>query len=261
MIPNKIGIELERVSRNHLRVPERQVSIVDSQCGSGSDQTDGLLAQTESMSSNIAQVLSTVDFHNLEEMIAAADQLEQENFSLYTCVVESGAANAGIRDELERMQQRRQELERLAEMSDEEQAAHLAELTTQITAASKDLSESRSVYESEIGEFREVYDRLTDLFNSSGCSWQNAPDEKTTVSQTNVMFVLSEIEKRLMAVMDDVYEQANIQFEAIGQDVKVSETEHDTSAMKGYSPLTREISTKQIENSRPLTIEEIQSLL
>jgi hypothetical protein len=254
-------IELEKVSKNRVRTAEATIPTVDSQCGSGSEQTDDLLAQTETMQATINQMLTAVHFRNSDEMIAAADHLEQENYSLYTCVVEAASINAEAQEELERLNKRKEELERLVEMSDDEQAVHLASLTTQITAVSQDLSETRSSYETESGEFREVYDKLSALFNAIGCSWENAPDDKTSVTQANVMFVMSEIEKQLTGIMDGIFERASLQFETFGTEARAPESDHDAPAGKGHISLVREITAKQMEANRPLTIEEIQRLL
>jgi hypothetical protein len=254
-------IELQKVSKNRVRRTETPIPTLDSQNGSASSQADDRIAQTEAMQATVSQIRAALHFANIDEMIAAAEHLEQENYSLYTCVVNAAAVNAAAQDELEQLHKRKEELERLAGMSDDEQAVHFGSLTTQLTAVSQDLSESRSKYETESAEFREVYDKLATLFTASGCSWENAPDDKTCVSQANVMFVLSELDKRLTGIMGDIFESARGQFEACGLEARAPETDHDPSAGKGHTSVSPEIIAKQIENSRPLSIEEIQRLL
>jgi chromosome segregation ATPase len=253
-------IEVGRVAKNRLRVTETPMMAQESVVGSGADPTDDLAAQTEWMQATITQALSLAGYSSTEELVREADRLERENFSLYSCVVEVGSVNAGVQDELERLQKHRDQLDRLSEMTDEEQSVHLVGLTNQISSVSKELSESRSKFEQETEEFRDVYEKLAVLFNDIGCSWDGSPDNKTTVTQGNVIFVLSEVEKKLANVMDEFFEQARIEFETRGEDPTWAGSEPDSSQNR-LSSLSREFSPRQMEHSRPLTIEEIQRFL
>jgi DNA repair exonuclease SbcCD ATPase subunit len=254
-------IEMQRVAKNRPPVADPMMTASDSQIGSSSDQIDELMTQTEVMQTAINQALAALHFPTTDALLKDADQLERENFSLYNFVVESAAVNLALQEEIEGLGRRKDELDRLAEMTDEEQSAHLAVLTKQIAATSKNLTETQGLFERESEEFREIHDKIERLFNLVGGSWDDSPDQKSGMSQQNTPFVLSTIEAKLGVLMERVFWQANLQAEATGEEIRVDATDHETGENKARGSFEKDRFPKQIEHSRPLTIEEIQRLL
>jgi uncharacterized coiled-coil DUF342 family protein len=187
-------IETQTVPKGHHPTLQPALSSTPSQVGNSSDQTDELAIMTESAQTGISGLLQVTGFQNVDEMVREADHLERENFSLYNFVVESGSINAKIQEELENLQKRKDELDRIAAMTDEEQSIHLESLTNQITEISHELDQSRICFQQETDEFKEVYERMQTLFEGSRCSWTECPDGKSNVSVTNIMWILQTLE-------------------------------------------------------------------
>jgi hypothetical protein len=147
-------------------------------------------------------------------------------------------------------------------MTDEEHSAYLEALTDQIAVASRQLDQSQQLYERESSEFREIYEKAKTLFDTCKGSWKESPDEKSTVSLTNIFWVFQVLEKTITGLMNDVFERASLQIEASGGlDVKPPvELEHPVSKVRGHAR-DQEIILKQGELTRPLTIEEVRRLL
>jgi chromosome segregation ATPase len=254
-------IEIQRVTKNRPRMADHVMTTSDSQIGSSSDQTDDLAAQTDIMQTAISQTLGALHFPNTDALVKNADQLERENFSLYNFVVESASINFGIQEELEALSKRKEELDSIAQMTDEEQSAHLAVLTKQIASTSEHLTDTQGVFRRETEEFEEIHTKMERLFSLLGGSWADSLDQKPGMSQSNAPFVLSTLESKLASMMDRIFEQASIQYEVTGQEFKLVESDHEIGESKGRTSLGREAFGRQIEHSRPLTIEEIQRLL
>jgi uncharacterized coiled-coil DUF342 family protein len=254
-------IEMQRVTKSHTPMVDHPMTASDSQIGWSSDQIEALVAQTEAMQTAINQALTSLQFPTIQAMLDSADQLERENFSLYNFVVESGAINLSLKEEIEGLEKRKDELDRLAEMTDEEQSVHFGVLTKQIASTSKNLADTQGLFERESNEFREIHDKIERLFNLVGGSWDSSPDQRPGMSQSNTPFVLSTIEAKLSEVMERVFVQASLQAEATGQEIRAGDNDHETGENKARISIGREAFSKQIEHSRPLTIEEIQKLL
>ena len=131
---------------------------------------------------------------------------------------------------------------------------------------SNELKELKQQHKTDLAEFNEIYEKLEDLFNSLGCSWDNSPDEKNTITQGNSMFVMTTIEKTLMEMMRDTCDKARMQYAVRYADPSSILAEEKTDAAVSRASVhnrttqDREI-PKNIESTRPLTLDEIRDLI
>jgi hypothetical protein len=260
-------IDNQKITKGRTAEAQLPISQTPSQIGSSGEQQDELTAITESYQAQNSQILNKLEVSDADELIRTADDLERENFSLYNYVVENGAISAGLQEEVERLTKRRQELEEISEMTEEEQGVKLAQLTEQIESVKGDLAKTKDTYHKERTEFTEIYQKITELFKAIGCSWDGAPDEKTSVCDATAMFALSTIEKQIAHVMNEVFDQARSQIEAGGGEMRPAQGEEKTEISAGKSTAhlrnvaERELANRTQEATRPLTIEELRELL
>ena len=263
-------IETQKITKGHTNVPAQPLSQMNSQIGSSSDQQEELTALTESYQTSITQTLDTLQMKDVDQLIQAAEQLERENFSLYNFVVEDGATLATLQEELESLKEKKTELDEQANMTEEEQSECLAKLTDQINEIESELKEKNAQYESEVDEFKQIYEKLEKLFHALNCTWEDAPDAKDHITPANAMWVMSSIEKRIAEIMNTVFDQARIQFATTGQEIKLGTAELETRSDVNLTRMSlshqrmtadREVIGKAVEATRPLTIEELRELL
>jgi hypothetical protein len=154
------------------------------------------------------------------------------------------------------------ELERIAEMTDEEQSNHFTRLTGQIGVATRELEQSRKTYQQETDEFREIYEKTQVLFETFGCSWEECPDGRSTVNIANVTWVLEVLEKQMAETMNAIFDEVTKQFDALGTPIRPAGSEGEPSGARLLlHPREQNVSFRHVEHSRPMTIEEIQQLL
>jgi DNA repair exonuclease SbcCD ATPase subunit len=258
-------IETSRITKGHHRNPQPPISPTSSQIGSSSDNQEDTTGQMEALQTAISQTLDLLQMRDVDELVAQIDRLEEENFSLYNFVVDAGGINAELQDELETLSGRKDELGEIAAMTDEQQSERLRNLTRQVRQTQEELDTSKASYDQEVGEFLQIYRRLERLFDAVGCSWDGAPDEKTTVTQVNVMFVLGQVELKITEVMEAVYDRTMTQQETRGTESRLTLSDDkgaDSSArLITHTASQRDTIGKSVEATRPLTIEEIRELL
>lgn len=257
-------IETQKITKVHAKGPVQPISQASSQIGSSSDQQEELTALTESYQSAINETLEILEMKDVDELIKAAESLERENFSLYNYVVEEGAARTALQDEYTTLKAKKERLDEQSQLTEEEQSVVLAKLTEEINETERALAQRKGDFHKQRDEFKVIYAKLEDMFNTLGCSWDDSPDEKSTLTPNNAMWAMSRIEEKMSEVMNQVYDQARIQFASTGQDMKVSAID-ETRSEVAKSPPHRNIAdrdlTSKVESTRPLTIEELKELL
>ena len=260
-------IENQIITQNHPRDPAQPILSRDSMIGSSSDQQEELTALTENYQTTITQTLDNLSMSSVDELINEAQRLESENFSLYNFVVENAAIRTDLQDQLDQLQRQEKELLDQSQMTEEQLSEKLSEITTNITKTSKELDDLKTQHHKEKNEFKEIYQKLEDLFNVLNCSWDNAPDENKHITTANSKFVLTTIEKTLMEMMRDTCDKARMQYavryadpQSILAEEKNEATVSRISLHNRQSQESREI-PKNIESTRPLTLEEIRMLL
>lgn len=259
-------IENQIITQNHPRNQAQPIPSRDSQIGSTSDGQDELVALTDQLTTTTSQTLDNLGFKDVDELIKEAQRLESENFSLYKFVVENAAIRTELQDQLDQLYATEKELLDQSEMTEEQLNEKLQEITTDINTTSNELQELKQQHQTDLAEFNEIYEKLQDLFNTLGCSWDNSPDEKEQITQTNSMFVMTTIEKTLMEMMRDTCDKARMQYAVRYADPSsiLAEEKGDAAASRASThqrtAQDREI-PKNIESTRPLTLEEIRDLI
>lgn len=263
------NIESQKITQGHSRDPQMPISSTNSQIGSQSDQQEELTALTDSMQTSNMQILDMLHFKDVNELIEEAEKLERENFSLYNFVVEHGATRTELQEEIDRLEIQREQAIDKSNLTEEQQTEQLKELTKQINEYSVKVKSLRESHEKNKGEFKKVYDKLEHFFNKLECSWDDSPDEKSHITTGNAMYALVTIEKRVADLMNEVCDRAQIQYQEklqdpaslLGSDEKTSESAVSRSPNHGRTNQDREISSKTIEATRPMTLDEIRDLL
>jgi chromosome segregation ATPase len=255
-----------KITKGHPKPSPEPIMPQASQIGSSSDQQEEITVLTESYHTSTTQTLDLLHFTDVDDLIAHARELERENFSLYNFVVENGVIRTELQEELESLREKKAELDGMCDLSENEQSVRLSELTEKLNAVSEELAAGESQLEREREEFQEIYTKLEDLFNTLGCSWEGSPDMKEAVSDLNAMWCLGLIENTLTGTMNEVFEQARIQYTETGKEVRMpgSDSGLDGSAGRGgHLRLTieREVAGKTADATKPLTLDELRELL
>jgi uncharacterized phage infection (PIP) family protein YhgE len=261
-------IDTMKLTQGHPEPPPNPILAQNSQIGSSSDQQEEVTVLTESYQTSVTQTLDLLHASDVDELIAQAQELERENFSLYSFVVENGVIRTELQEELEALRERKAELDDMCNLTEGEQSARLSDLTEKLNAVSAELAAGEAQLAQEREEFQEIYVKLEDLFSSLGCSWQGSPDMKEGMSDLNAMWCLSLIEKGLVGIMNDVFEQSRIQYSATNREVKPA-TSSD-GALEGSSfgrgghlrsTIEKEVAGKTVDATKPLSLEELRELL
>ena len=259
-------IEGQRITQSRPRDQQQAVPSLNSQLGSQSDQQEELTQQTDQLQEIITQTINLCGFDSHEELIRAADQIEQENFSLYNFVVEHGSQKSKLQDEIDLLQLQHTKLLQQIESNDSEQKDDLEDLTENIKHADEDLVEIKEQEAKNKSEFQAVYEEIGNLFNTLECSWDNAPDESQTVSPSNAMFCLSQIENAMAEMMGNVAEKVKYMYSMRGiTDYSTILTSEQQEAAAQKIAHARAMETKEApklpEMSKPLTLEEMMQML
>lgn len=259
-------IEGQKLTQN--RQPQQSVvPSINSQIGSNSDQQEEITQLTDQYQTVINRTFDLIGVQNLEELIAKADELERENFSLYNYVVEQGARRTKLQDEIDGLKIQHQSLLSQVHEKDSDQSEKFQELTKVIESVNSELEENNKMKEEDESKFVSVYESIGNLFNVLECDWKNAPDENDRVTQSNAMYCLSEIEIAASNLMSQVCERCQMLFNMRAQDPKTlvvddksesSVQKQDTHARTADKDLLKE---KCFEANKPLTIDEMKALL
>lgn len=259
-------IEGQKLTQNR---PAQQsvVPSINSQIGSNSDQQEEITQLTDQYQTVINRTFELIGVQNLDELISKADELERENFSLYNYVVEQGARRTKLQDEIEGLDLQHKSLLAQVQEKDGKQSEQFQELTKVIDSVNSELEENNRKKDEDEKNFVSVYESIGNLFNALGCSWENSPDEKDHVTQSNAMFCLSEMEMAASNMMAQVCERCQMLFNMRAQDPKtlIVDDKSDTSAQKqeGHTRTIEKdlLKEKCIDSNKPLSIEEMKALL
>lgn len=259
-------IEGQRITQSRPRDQQQTVPSINSQFGSQNDQQEELTIQTDNLQELINQTLQLCGFSSAEELTAAADALERENFSLYNFVVEHGSRKSKLQDEIEALELQHSNLERQIDQKDSEQNDDLAMLTLDIKNVNEDLEEAKEEADRYSTETDAIYQGIQDLFNELGCSWDETPDEHRDVTQINAMYCLSNIESGLAQLMEEVAEKVKYIYSMRGNtdfSTLLANEPPETTSMKQLmhtKPIEKE-QPKLPESSKPMSVEEMMELL
>jgi chromosome segregation ATPase len=261
-------IEAQKLSQNR-PIDQRPTETLESQT-SQSDQQEELTSQTEQCQSTIQRILELCGAKDVPALFEDAEVLERENFSLYTYVVEHGARKTRLQEEIEGLQLQKEALELQIAQRDVDESSALQRLTDEIVKVGAELAEMSKTKEDTAAEFAALYREIDSLFNTLGCSWDDAPDGKTTPTAANSMFCLSAIEGKISTLVGTIFDKTKT--ECMVRDVKpasfLPEDRPDSQsvgsnkhASGGVKPPDKEVSAKLAESTRPLSIEELRRLL
>lgn len=253
-------IEGQRIASNRPHDPQQSVPSISSQVGSSSEMPDEITKMTDEYNARISETLNKLNMKSSAELFEEAEKLERENFSLFSFVVEHGANRTKLQEEIDALEMQYNALVEQHRSTEESQAADLAILTEEINDYQSRLDEIESQRQASEAEFQEVYKEVEDLFNMLGCSWDDAPDEKTVVTSVNAMFCLTSIETAIAAIMDEVGQKAKNQYELAPQDVKQQDDRVAEASMRSHTKILDKALTDKIvsESARPLSVEEIR---
>jgi chromosome segregation ATPase len=229
-----------------------------------SDQQEELSELTEQLHRTNQRTLDLCEMRSVNELFAEAERLEQENFSWLNYVMDRGAARARLEQEIEGLEMQRNVLFIQAEAGEEQQSAILDRLTKDIQQVEAELNALTSRKAEDEAEFREIYTDIGALFTDLGCSWDEAPDGKTTVTPGNSMFCLSGIEGIVAEMIGQMYEKTR-SF-CSWHDIKPTgflpnDRGHVSHSASGPKPPEKEVAAKVTDSTRSLSIEELRSML
>jgi DNA repair exonuclease SbcCD ATPase subunit len=261
-------IEAQKVAAGHQVGGHPSEAVLDSGLAAQSDQQDDLTAISDQLHNTTQAILEMCHVKDVQELFSEAEKLERQNYSLYKYVVENGAVRSQLQEEIDGLELQRQALIAQTQLDDGEQSKILEKLTAEIQKVAAELQEIQTEKASNEIEFESVYTEIGNIFNVLGCSWENAPDGKTTATPSNSLFCLSQIESAIAEMMKNAYERTRMQ--ALGRgDFKISEyiSEEMIEQMKHPSTTVakivpdKEITGKFADANRPLTLDEMRRLL
>ena len=256
-------IEGQRITQSHPREQQQQIPSMSSQLSSQTDQQEELVQQTEQLHTSNQRTLDLLGRKRVEELFAAAEKLERENFSLFNFVVEHGSNKTRLEEEISGLQLQYESLQSQSEEKEEGKKEELTELTRKIQEIDQQLSLAKEKKEKSQSDFTSVYTEIEQLFNSLECSWDESPDDKTNVTATNVMFALSSIESKIAAMMNRVAEKTKVQYVNSGISKFSSMNSIDTISRQGTTrgAPAKDTQSRIADSSRPMSIEEIRAML
>ncbi|KAH0792874.1 Coiled-coil domain-containing protein [Histomonas meleagridis] len=258
-------IEAQKITNNHPRAAKQQVSSLYTSSCSVSEQQEETTSAIDQYQHTIKEILDLIQVKDADELIQKAEKLESENFSLYNYVVETEANRAKLQEELDSLKLRKKELEEQLTMSEEQQKNKIEELTDEINNLSLNLKNIKESNKDKKQSFKKICKKTEEIFQTLNCSWDNSPDENSKITNANIEFVLTSIERALSNLMKIVYEKAKVQI-SLGYDESLTyqndeKSFNDTETLKSSLQRSQEINTEVLEQNRPLTIEEIKALL
>jgi hypothetical protein len=257
-------IEGQRLTQGHPIDAPGSLRSRESTVGGPSDQHDELQALTDQYQVTIQLLLEKSGMKEVSDLFAEAERLERENFSLYTYVVDHGATKMKLQEDIDGLDLQRKALLAQTEEGEGQQSEELEKLTNEIQTVDSDLTAIREQKTRNENEFTSVYVQINKLMNLLGCPWDEAPDAKTTATPANAFHCLSLIEAVIADKVKTVYEKAKQ--ECTFKDIKPASFLTDERPEIGSTRSTlrladKEIAGKVAEASRPLTVEELRSLV
>jgi chromosome segregation ATPase len=249
----------------------RQVEAQQSQrFGEGTtattDQQEEIQNLTDQYHGTIQTLLEMSGMKDVSDLFAEAERLERENFSLYSYVVEHGAAKMKLQEEIDGLDLQREALMAQSQSSEEGQSAVLEKLTEDIQDVEADLENIHDEKENNEREFASVYVQIEKIVNLLRCSWDATPDAKSTTTAANAFYCLSIVETSISEIVNQIYERTKQ--ECAFKDIKPSSflPEDRSDAVGGRITQTktvndREMAVKVGEATRPLTLEELRAMI
>lgn len=205
-------IEGQRIASNRPHEQLQSVPTIISQSGT-SEAQDEITKQTEEFQAQISRTLELLNMKSTEELFQEAENLERENFSLFNFVVEHGATRTRLTDEISALEMQHDAILSHSQSNDESQARELEEITNDIEDTKNQLNDLENQKKASEDAFKENYQKIDELYQLLGCSWEKSPDEKSTVTSANVMFALTNIETAIIEIMDKVSAKAKSAFD------------------------------------------------
>jgi chromosome segregation ATPase len=261
-------IEGRKLTQSHQVEAQRSPRSIDGTTGGQSEQQEELQTLTDQYQATIQTLLDMARMKEVSELFAEAERLERENFSLYSYVVEHGAAKMKLQEDIEGLALQREALVAQTMESEEGQSAVLEKLTEEIEGVQSDLTRIRAEKEHNEAEFASVYGQIEQIVNLLGCSWEATPDAKSTTTQANAFYCLSLVETAIAEMVNRLYE--NAKQECVVKDIKVSNFLAEdrganlTVPKPGTQPrfvTDRELAGKVSDASKPLTLEELRAMI
>jgi chromosome segregation ATPase len=260
-------IEGQKIAQAHPVDQAQPLPEINSQIGSQTDQQEELTNLTDQYQATIQKTLDLLQFKDVQDLFAAADELERENFSLFSFVQEHGAEKTRLQEEIDGLALQREVLSNQSNVSEEQQSKELEDVTAEIQVVDDLLSQIEEKKAKNEREFASVYTEIEEIFTLLKCQWSEAPDGKTTVTPANAMFCLSLIEVSISEVVNQIFEKARMECNL--RDIKPAsflpdERSESTAVSRGH-PQTRQVQEKLVgkvgDSLRPLSLEEMRALI
>jgi len=259
-------IEGQRMASNRPHDQQQSVPSISSQVGNSNDAPDELNKYTEEYQGKINKTLELLQMKTVDQLFSEAEKLERENFSLFNFVVEHGATRTKLQEEILSLENQRDAILSKSHANEIEQSAELTQLTEEISEYQKQLEEIEVEKVKSETEFSAIYSEIEELFNLLGCSWTESPDEKSTVTPTNALFALTQIETTITQIMTDVGTKAMNQYQAVPPENKPANPEEKPEVSSGpkqppVKPADLTAQPKLFEANKPLSLDEIRAKL
>lgn len=173
--------------------------------------TESVLKQTDEYQKIIIDILETLNMKNLPQLFSEAERLERENINMNNYIMESNSLQEQLKDEIAKLEAQYKEIKEQVTEEHEKQRESLSQITKDIEEVNKQINEAEIKKATDESEFSSVYSEIESLFNTLECSWEDSPDEKSTVTTGNAMFALSAIEATVAELMSDPSNKAKVQ--------------------------------------------------
>ena len=264
-------IEGQKIAQSATLNQPQAVPTINSQLGSQAAELEDIQRMTDQYDDTNKKTLQLLGFESVQELFAEADKIERENFSLYNFVVEHGATRTRLQEEIDGLELQKEQLLAQTEDHEIEQSGELEELTVEIQGLDRELKATKAKRQKNEADFASVYSDIESIFQMLGCSWDEAPDGKTTVTPANAMFCLSSIETEIAAMMNQVVSNTKL---ACGmRDIKPSSFLPEDQAqpqpaavVSRHITQTRVVQEKELagrvaDTTKPLSMEEMMAML
>lgn len=262
-------IEGKKIAQGATLNQVQTVPTLNSQLGSQAAELEEIDRITKKYEDENQRTLDIMGMKSVEELIAEADRLERENYSLFSFVVEHGATRTRLQEEIDGLELQKEQLLAQTEDNEVEQSEELANLTREIQVVDGNLKEVRSKRAKNEADFASVYSDIESIFTMLKCSWDEAPDGKTSVTPANAMFCLSAIETELAAMMNDVLEKTRMECglrEIQPSSFLPEEPAHQPALVSRHITQTRAVQEKELagkvaDTTKPLSMEEMMAMI
>jgi flagellar biosynthesis chaperone FliJ len=268
-------IETQKVAASHQANEQPLEPVADSGLIGQQAEQDELALVTSQYERTTQVALDLCHVRDAAELFATAERLERENFSLYSYVVEHGAARARLQEDIDGLELQRDALLAQTASSEEEQSLVLQQLTDEIQRVDGQLRAIEDEKAANETQFQAVYEEIEAVFTCLGCSWNDAPDGKTTTTPANSSFCLSSIETVIAQMANQVYQKTKMEAltrpEAFAAppdpaqpppvDPAPPSAKHPVIVSKsGLSP-EKEGGLRVVESNKPLSLDELRRSL